>query len=65
MTISEAELSRRQFLGKVGAVAALPLLAAYSGTDLRLERINGRQPLLDLWMNHDPASRNRQVNQRI
>lgn len=41
MTTSKEELSRRQFLGKVGAAAALPLLAAGGSTGLRLEQING------------------------
>ena len=38
---SKKDLSRRKFIGTMGAAAALPLLAAYGSTDLRLERING------------------------
>ncbi len=41
MAGSKKEFSRREFIGTMGAAAALPLLAAGSGTNLSLERING------------------------
>lgn len=64
MTTSKGDLSRRQFIGKVGAAAALPLLATGRGTGLRLERIKGRQLSVDLWIYHDPAPRDSHVNKR-